>query len=100
MPEWTIEDENGNEYTQNFPKYISGRHGKQAFKKLDVKIQDGKINVDDTDSLLDCKEYIVKQMLNKADLDLSADELAMPSWNQIANYYFQQIVNSEKKSGS
>lgn len=100
MPEWTIKDENGNESTVKFPKYVSARHGRKAFNKLDVKMKGGNISVEDMDTLVDAKNYLVKNMLERTGASFSADNLAMESWNKIANYYFDQVMDANKKKES
>jgi len=100
MPQWEIFDEDGDKYTGTFPKYINGRLGRKAFNKLDLKVENGQPTVGDVSSTLECKEFIVDQMMEKSDIDLSTDELAMPSFNKIANYYFEQIMGAEEKKSS
>jgi len=81
-----------------FPPYLPARAGKKAFRKLDKEVKNGEFNVNDPDTLLDAKDYLVNEMLKKAGKEnLKADQLAMSSYNEISNYYWDKVLEAEKK---
>lgn len=101
MPEFELYTEDMDETeepdTITLPKYIGQRAGRKAFQKLDVSVENGEPQVDDIDSMLDAKEYIVRHMLKKRNVDIDVSELAMPTFNQIANHYWSQVMEARKK---
>jgi len=94
----TEDMEEEHEYkTVELPSHLPARVGKKAFRKLDKQVQDSGFNVNDPDTLLDAKDYLINEMFNKAGVNSSADELAMESYNEIGNFYWNKVVQAEKK---
>lgn len=99
--EFIVEEVDGQTEKVELPAFLPARVGKKAFRKLDKKITDGGFEVEDPDTLLDAKDFLINKMFQKAGLnDVTADSLSMSSYNEIGNYYWDKVVEAEKKRSS
>lgn len=98
--EFILKTNDGKQEKVKLPSTLPARTGKTAFRKLDKEISDSGFSVEDPDTLLDAKDYLINQMLQNAGKNLSADDLTMESYNQVGNYYWEKVVQAEKKSKS
>lgn len=82
------------------PSYLPARLGKKAFRKLDKEISDSGFSVNDPDSLLDAKDYLINEMMKRNNYDYRADDLSMQSYNRIGDFYWEKVVQAKKNHKS
>lgn len=93
----TVEMDEDEYHKVKLPTVLPARVGKKAFRKLDKQVSDSGFSVDDPDSLLDAKDFLIDEMMKQSNEAYRADELTMQSYNRIGNYYWDKVVEAEKK---
>lgn len=83
------------------PNFLPARVGRKAIRKIDANIKGGKADSDNPDSVLDAKDYVVNEMLDRAGYpELDVDDLDMTSYNEISGFYWSKIEGTKKKAGA